>query len=401
MPIYTFRAKSLSGEELSGTQEFVSIEVLKAKLTDQGFFLIDAQIKAKEYSFGEILKRVDMKDISLFCRQFSVILNAGIPIVEATALLRDQVEKKKFRDTLEDVHDQLQRGNLFSSTLQAHPKVFPEFMINMVEVGEASGTLDTIMISLAEYYEKENKLRRKIKSAMTYPMILLVLMVGVVTLLMVKVLPTFANILQSMGGELPALTKVLMGMSDFMVKNMGLIFGIVVLASLGIRILSKNNEFRFWLDALKLRIPVVKVTITKVITARFARSMGILLKSGIPIIRSFEIMSDLLGNRVVAEKFEECRDEVMEGKGISSSIKKMGVFPPMLIHMIEVGEATGQLDEMLTRTAVFFDEEVEEAIEKLTAMIEPLMIVIMAVVVGTVVMAMMLPMVSIMQSVQH
>ncbi|AFQ42999.1 type II secretion system F family protein [Desulfosporosinus meridiei] len=401
MPIYTFRAKKLNGEELTGTQEFASIEVLKAMLSDQGFFLIDAQIKGKEYSFGELLKRVDMKDISLFCRQFSVILNAGIPIVEAIAILRDQVEKKKFRDTLEDVHDQLQRGNLFSSTLQAHPKVFPDFMINMVEVGEASGTLDSIMISLAEYYEKENKLRRKIKSAMTYPMILLILMIGVVTLLMVKVLPTFSNILQSMGGELPALTKILMGMSDFMVQNVALIFAIVALGGIGLRVLSKNDEFRFWLDSLKLRAPVIKATVVKVITARFARSMGILLKSGIPIIRSFEIMNDLLGNRVVAHKFTECRDEVMEGKGISGSIKKMGVFPPMLIHMIEVGEATGQLDEMLTRTAGFFDEEVEEAIEKLTAMIEPAMIVIMAVVVGTVVMAMMLPMVSIMQSVQQ
>ncbi|MBC2721801.1 type II secretion system F family protein [Desulfosporosinus sp.] len=401
MPIYTFRAKKLNGEELTGTQDFSSLEVLKAMLSDQGYFLIDAQIKGKEYSFGELLKRVDMKDISLFCRQFSVILNAGIPIVEALGILRDQVEKKKFRDTLEDVHEQLQRGNLFSSTLQAHPNIFPEFMRNMVEVGEASGTLDTIMISLAEYYEKENKLRRKIKSAMTYPIILLILMVGVVTLLMVKVLPTFANILQSMGGELPALTKTLMGMSGFMVKNGGLIFGITVLGGLAIRILSKNNEFRFWLDSLKLKAPVLKVTIVKIITARFARSMGILLKSGIPIIRSFEIMGGLLGNRVVAHRFVECRDEVMEGKGISGSIKKMGVFPPMLIHMIEVGEATGQLDDLLTRTAVFFDEEVDEAIEKLTAMIEPAMIVIMAVVVGTVVMAMMLPMVSIMQSVQQ
>ena len=401
MPIYTYRAKNLSGEQLSGTQDFKSLEFLKAMLSDQGYFLIDAQIKGKEYSFGELFNRVDIKDISLFCRQFSVILNAGIPIVEALAILRDQVEKKKFREALEDVHDQLQRGNLFSSTLQAHPKVFPDFMINMVLVGEASGTLDTIMISLAEYYEKENKLRRKIKGAMTYPTILLILMVGVVTLLLVKVLPTFATILQSMGGELPELTKVLMGMSGFMVKNIGLIFGIVILGGIGVNILSKNDEFRFWLDSLKLKIPIVKVTVVKVITARFARSMGILLKSGIPVIRSFEIMSDILGNRVVAHRFLDCKDEVMEGKGISGSIKKMGIFPPMLIHMIEVGEATGQLDEMLTRTAGFFDEEVEEAISKLTAMLEPAMIVIMAVVVGTVVMGMMLPMVSIMQSVQQ
>lgn len=401
MPVYTFRAKKLNGEELTGTQEFASLEVLKAMLSDQGFFLVDAQVKGKEYSFGELLKRVDMKDISLFCRQFSVILNAGIPIVEAIGILRDQVEKKKLRDTLEDVHDQLQRGNLFSSTLQAHPKVFPDFMRNMVEVGEASGTLDTIMISLAEYYEKENKLRRKIRGAMTYPAILLLLMVGVVTLLMVKVLPTFAGILQSMGGELPALTKLLMGMSDFMVRNIGLLLGLAALGIVGVRILAKSNEFRYRLDSLKLRVPVVKGTVVKVITARFARSMGILLRSGMPIIRAFEILNDLLGNRMVAQKFSECRDEVMEGKGISGSIRKMGVFPPMLIHMIEVGEATGQLDEMLTRTAGFFDEEVEEAIEKLTAMIEPAMIVIMAVVVGTVVMAMMLPMVSIMQSVRQ
>jgi Type II secretory pathway, component PulF len=401
MPIYTFRAKNLNGEELSGTQDFKSLEVLKAMLTDQGYFLIDAQLKAKEYSFSDLLNRVDMKDISLFCRQFSVILNAGIPIVEAMGILRDQVEKKKFRETLEDVHEQLQRGNLFSSTLLAHPNVFPGFMINMVQVGEASGTLDSIMISLAEYYEKENKLRRKVKSAMTYPIILLVLMVSVVTLLMVKVLPTFITILQSMGGELPALTKALMGISGFMIKNMVFIVGIIIVGGVIGNILFKNDEFRYWLDNLKLRIPVVKVTIVKIITARFARSMGILLKSGIPIIRSFEIMNDLLGNRVVAHKFAECRDEVMEGKGISGSIKKMGVFPPMLIHMIEVGEATGQLDEMLTRTAGFFDEEVEEAIAKLTAMLEPAMIVIMAVVVGTVVMAMMLPMVNIMQSVQQ
>jgi len=399
MPIYTFRAKNLAGEEFSGTQDFKSVDVLKGMLADQGFFLVEAQVKAKEYNFSDLLTRVDMKDISLFCRQFSVILNAGIPIVEALAILRDQVEKKKFQDALEDVHEQLQRGNLFSSTLQAHPKVFPEFMINMVQIGEASGTLDTIMVSLADYYEKENKLRRKIKNAMTYPIILLVLMVGVVTLLMVKVLPTFAKILESIGGNLPTLTIVLMGMSGFMVKNMGVITGFVILAVIAARMLAKNNEFRFWLDGLKLRIPVLKVTIIKIITARFARSMGILLKSGIPIIRSFEIMSDLLGNRVVAHKFQECRDDVIEGKGIASPIKKMGVFPPMLVHMVEVGEATGQLDDMLTRTAGFFDEEVEDAVEKLTAMIEPAMIVLMAVVVGTVVLAIMLPMVNIMNAV--
>lgn len=186
-----------------------------------------------------------------------------------------------------------------------------------------------------------------------------------------------------------------------MVKNIVLITGILIVGSIALKFISKNETFRFWWDGLILKVPMVKGTIVKVITARFARSMGILLKSGIPIIRAFEIMSDLLGNRVVAHRFVECRDEVMEGKGIAGPIKKMGVFPPMLIHMIQVGEATGQLDEMLTRTAGFFDEEVDEAINKLTTMLEPAMIVLMAILVGTVVLAIMLPMVNIMQSVQQ
>lgn len=400
MPVYAYKAKNLKGEALSGTHESSSLETLKAMLHEQGYFLTDTQVQGKEYSFGELFKRVDVKDISLFCRQFSIILTAGIPIVDAVAILRDQVEKKKFKEALADVHDELQRGNLFSATLLAHKDIFPDFLVNMVQVGEVSGTLDTIMIRLAEYYEKENKMRRKIKNAMTYPVILLVLTLGVVVLLMVKVLPTFATILQSMGGDLPTLTRIMMGISGFMVKNIMIIFLLVCCVIAGLYYLSKKSGFRYWLDSIKLKLPILQKATTKVITARFARSMGILLKSGIPIMNSFEIMSTLMGNRVVEHKFINCRDEVMEGKGISGPIQRMGFFPPLLIHMIAVGEATGQLDEMLTRTASFFDEEVEEAIDKLTAMIEPAMIIIMAVLVGTVVLAMMLPMVNIMNTVQ-
>ncbi|MDR3543328.1 MAG: type II secretion system F family protein [Desulfosporosinus sp.] len=399
MPLYIYKAKNLKGEELAGDYETSSLEMLKTMLHEQGYFLIDAQVKGKAYNFGDMFKKVDIKDVSLFCRQFSVILSAGIPIVEAVAILRDQMEKKKFRETLEDVHDELQRGKQFSTTLSAHKNVFPDFLISMVQVGEVSGTLDTIMIRLAEYYERENKIRRKIKNAMTYPIILLVLTIGVVILLMVKVLPTFATILSSMGGDLPPITKIIMGLSGFFVKYLMLIGVTFILGLVGLFYLYKQSAFRYWLDSLKLKVPILKNTIVKVVTARFARSMGILLKSGIPIIHSFEIMSDLLGNRVLEHKFINCREEVMQGKGISGPIKKIDFFPPMLIHMIEVGEATGQLDDMLTRTAGFFDEEVEDAIEKLTAMIEPAMIIIMAVVVGTVVLAIMLPMVNIMNAV--
>ncbi|WP_425805721.1 type II secretion system F family protein [Desulfitobacterium sp. Sab5] len=399
MPTFTYRAKNLIGEQMSGTHEAADVEALTAMLREQGYFLIDVQAEGRVLSLDDLFQRITMKDIALFCRQFSVIISAGITIVDGIGILRDQMEKRKLKTALEEVHEELQRGRVLSAALSDHTTIFPEFMINMIRVGEASGTLDVIMNQLADFYEKENKIRRKIRTAMTYPLILFFLTVGVVTMLLIKVLPTFAGILQSIGGDLPLLTKILLGVSEFFVKHLIMLTlsGIVLMGVLSY--LAQKSEVKYWLDSMKLKLPLLRKTTVKVITSRFARSMGILLKSGIPVISAIEIMSNLLGNRVAEHKFIDCCVAVREGKGIAGPIKKVGLFPPLLIHMITVGETTGELDEMLTRTAGFFDEEVEEAIEKLTAAIEPAMIIVMAVVIGSIVLAIMLPMVNIMKSV--
>lgn len=399
MPTYAYKAKNLNGEELSGTYEVTDVDMLTAMLQEQGYFLVDVQQEGKALAVEDIFQRVTIKDIALFCRQYAVILSAGITIVDGIAILRDQIEKKKFKEVLEDVHEELQRGRVLSAALSDHPNIFPEFMLNMIQVGEASGTLDVIMNQLADFYEKENKIRRKIRTALTYPLILLFLIVGVVILLLVKVLPTFSGILQSMGGELPLLTKVLLGISNFVSRHLLMLTTITVFLIAVLSYLAQKSEVKYWLDSLKLKLPLLRKPTVKVITSRFARSMGILLKSGIPVITAIEIMSNLLGNRVAEHKFRACCEEVREGKGIAGPVKRVGLFPPLLIHMIAVGETTGELDEMLTRTAGFFDEEVEEAIDKLTAAIEPIMIIVMAVVVGSIVAAIMLPMVSIMNTV--
>lgn len=400
MPVYRYVAKNLKGETMDGEYEAVSLDALEQMLRTKGYFLVESRIKGSEFTLSGMYSKINAKDIAVFCRQFAVILNSGITILEAVGILRDQASKKRMREILDDVYNELQKGRVLSEAIMPYDDLFPEFMKNMIRVGEASGSLDTILNQLADYYENDYKIRRKIKSAMTYPAILGVLTVAVVILLMVAVLPMFSDMLTGMGGNLPGITVFLMSVSRFMVDNLLLILAIAIVLIILFSYYVRTEGGRLWFDGLKLRLPVVKNTVLKTVTARFARSMSILLKSGIPIVNAMEIMQDLIGNRAVEEKFRGATDEIQEGKGIAGPMRRLEIFPPLLIHMIVVGESTGELDEMLGRTAGFFDEEVEEAIEKAVSMIEPAMIVIMAAVVGVIILSVMLPMVSIMETVQ-
>ena len=400
MPIYAYKAKNLKGEAIEGDYETIAVDSLEYMLQEKGFFLVEAKRKGKEFSLSGMFGKINSKDIAVFCRQFAVIINSGITIVEAIGILKEQASKKRARDILEEVHGELQKGRVLSEAMLRYPEMFPEFMQNMVKVGEASGSLDTVLNRLADYYENDHKIRRKVKGAMTYPMILGILTVAVVVLLMVLVLPMFAGVLSSMGGEMPLITRVLMAISNFMIENLLAILAVTILVIVGISYWIRTESGRYRFDSLKMKLPVVKPTTIKVITARFARSMSILLKSGIPIINAMEIMGDLIGNKAVERKFIEAQEDIKEGKGIAGPMRRLGIFPPLLIHMIAVGESTGELDEMLGRTAGFFDEEVEESIEKMTALIEPAMIIIMAAIIGLIILSVMLPMISIMSTVQ-
>ncbi len=400
MPTYIYQAKNLKGEALDGEYEAISTDALEQMLRSKGYFLVESRIKGKEFEVSGLGGKINAKDIAVFCRQFAVIIGSGITLLEAIAILRDQASKKRMKSVLDDVHSELQKGRVLSEAIMPYDDVFPEFMKNMIRVGEASGALDTILLQMADYYEHDYKIRRKVKGAMTYPAILGVLTVGVVVLLMVAVLPMFSDMLNSMGGDMPGITRVLMAVSNFMVSNLVAIIVVSLLAVMFFIYWIRTEKGRLWFDGLKLKLPVIKTTVLKTVTARFARSMSILLKSGIPIVNAMEILEDLIGNKAIQQKFEDVTEDIQEGRGIAAPMKSLNIFPPLLIHMIVVGESTGELDEMLGRTAGFFDEEVEEAIDKAVSMIEPAMIIIMAGIIGVIIVSVMLPMVSIMNTIQ-
>ena len=399
MAVYTFKARSLEGRLWKDTIEADSLEALEYTLNEKGYFVLSAREKKAPLSFLKPSDRVTKRDLAVFCRQLAVIINAGVSIVEAVDIVGRQMSKKSLSQALSAVWEDVQKGKLLSQAMAAFPSIFPEFLRNMIRVGEASGTLDTIMNRMADYYENEDKINRKVKTAMTYPMILAVMTVAVVVLLMVLVLPTFSGILTEMGGEMPGITMVLMAISDFMTRNIVVILLLAALVVLLLTAYGKTDSGRYRYDTLRLKLPMVSDLTVKVITSRFARSMAILLRSGLNIINALTIMSTLIGNRNVEEKFQQCLDEVRAGRGIAYSLERVGIFPPLLIHMVSVGEKTGELDEMLLRTSGFFDDEVEAAITKMTTMIEPLMIIILAAVIAVILLSIFLPMLEIMNAV--
>ena len=400
MPLYEYSAKNMDGDVIKGDYSAPEYEALEEMLRERGYFVTGFRVnKAREkLNFG-LFDKVSSKDIAVFCRQFSVLLNAGVTIVESMSILKGQTESKKLDAVIENMNGQLRSGVVLSGAMESHPGVFGELFINMVKVGEASGTLDSIMTRLADYFERDYKIRQKIKSAMTYPAILAILTVAVIVLLIVKILPMFTEILGQMGESLPFITEALINVSDFLIRNFVFLLLLAVAVIALFRRFSKTEIGRRWIDGLKISLPGIRIVNTKIITARFARSMSILLKSGIPVVNAVDIMKNMIGNRAVEKKFEECGQAIREGKGIAGPVGELGLFPNLLIHMIAIGENSGELDEMLGRTAGFFDTEVEEAIDRMTVMIEPLMIIFLGAVVGVIIISVMLPMISVMTSI--
>ncbi len=399
MPQYQYVAKNLQGQVLKNSMEASSPKQLEQLLLEKGYFLTkyaaEAESQGTRIEFGNKIK---LKEFVVFSRQFAVMLNSGMTIVECVSVLKEQTNNKNMKKALSAVQESILKGEMLSTSM-IQTQMFPEFFVNMLQVGEASGTLESILNRMAEFYEKDMKLRKKVKGAMTYPIMVLVVTLGVVTFLMVAVLPNFVDMLSQMGGELPLITKLVMSVSRFLTSYL-----VYVLAGLGLAgvvwtIFLKSAVGRYHWDKLKTKVPIIKSMTNKVITARFSRSLGLLLGSGIPIIKAVEILEKLIGNKFVEEQFALCANDIREGKPISTSLKKMMIFPPLLIQMVNVGENTGELDAMLDKSAAFFDEDVENAIGTMTSMIEPLLIVTLAVLVGTIVAAVMMPMMSIMKSV--
>lgn len=394
MPVYKYKAVTYDGKKVQGQYSASSkIEVINMLKSDNIYPIeINEVIGSKDIKDLKIFNRVKIKDIAVFCRQFYTMLNSGVTIVNCLEVLRCQTENKKLKKTLGQVYESVQKGMTLSEALKRHKDVFPELLINMVEAGEVSGNLDTILNRMAIHYEKENKISNKIKSAMMYPLVLSIVAMVVVVFLLTVVMPTFVSMFQQSGATLPTPTLVLLGISDI-IKNYWYI--IIVLITTLIYLVKKyyaTERGRAYIDKLKFRIPILNGVITKIITSRFTRTLSTLLASGVSLIKALDIVSKIVGNKVIEEGINKVKDEVRRGMDLASPIDKLGVFPPMVVSMIKIGEESGSLDEILDKTANFYDDEVEASLQKMTSLIEPIMIIIMALIVGFIVISMVLPM---------
>ncbi len=394
MATYKYKAITNEGKSLEGTYSAKNREEVVLMLRENKYYPIDIKESDEEKDIRNIrvLGKVKAKDIAVFCRQFYTMLNAGITLINCLDILRQQTENKRLKDVTEKVYEDVQKGLTFSEALKNYKNVFPELLINMVEAGEVSGNLDTIMDRMADHYEKEFKINNKIKGAMVYPIILSIVAIGVVIFLLTFVMPTFMQMFEGGDTPLPAPTRLLLAISDALKQYWYLFIGGLALIVIGTGRLLKIEKIRLWVDSIKLKLPVIKGITEKIVTSRFTRTFSTLSSSGIPLLESLEIVANVVGNKIVGNKLNIAKEEVRKGVTLSKTIKDTDVFPVMVTSMIEVGEESGSLDEILEKTAAFYDEELEAAMQKLTTMIEPLMIVVMAVAIGFIVIAMILPM---------
>ncbi len=390
---FVWKGRSPQGEELSGEYQADSKQDVMGYLRKRRIQIKTVRPKAKEINLSLGMKQnVKVRDMSVFTRQFSTMVNAGLPMVQCLDILSKQTENQRLRKVIQEVMHDVESGGTLSEGMGRHPDVFSDLFTNMVDAGETGGILDVILARLAVYLEKADALQRKVKSAMTYPVIVAVVAGGSTIFMLMFVIPVFAKMFSDFGGTLPAPTRFVMGISDFLRDYWWVLIGSAAAFTFGFRAYGKTKKGRLNIDKLALRIPVLGNVIRISSVARFTRTLGTLVGSGVPILQGLDITARTAGNMVLTNAIMETRDSITQGATISEPLKKCGVFPPMVVQMISVGEQTGAIDEMLAKIADFYDEEVDTAVEQLTSVIEPIMIVVMGVVVGGMLIAMYLPM---------
>lgn len=401
MPVYEYKAVNGKGEKLEGSYTAATREeVIKLIRQNNNYPLsISEAVRYSSKKF-EIQSSIKLKDIAILCRQFYAMLNAGVTIVNCLEILRTQTENRKLGKVLDQVYEEVQKGKALSETMKLHDRVFPELLVSMVEAGELSGSLDTVMERMALHYEKEAKLANKVKSAMVYPMVLMTLCIVVVIFMLTFVMPTFLGMFEGSGVPLPLPTRILIGISDALLAYWYLFLLVIALIVLGLRRYYVTESGRLFFDELKLQMPLFGKLNRKVATARFTRTLSSMMTSGIPLIQALESISAVVGNRYIGKGILRIKDDVRKGMELSTPIRRSKLFPPMVDSMVKIGEESGTLDEIMAKTADFFEEEVDVTVTKLIALMEPLMIVFMAIIIGGIVIAMVLPMFDMINTVQ-
>ncbi len=391
MPIFEYTGRTPTGQIVSGTLEAANKEELIKALRKQRVVVTKVKKKPKQLNIviGSGVKAVE---ISRFTRQFAVMIEAGLPLVQCLDILASQTPNKIFAKIIADVRDSVSSGSTLANAMAKHKKVFDELYVNMVEAGELGGALETILKRLADYREKADAIKRKVKGALTYPAIVSTMMLIIAWVMLTFIVPIFAGMFESLGAELPKPTQIVINISNWLKSNVPLIIGSIIGVIVLYKLLMKYPKTRYIIDYIKLRLPVFGPLIRKSSIARFARTLATLQQSGVNIIDALNITSKTAGNAVLEKAIKDAIIAISQGETITKPLEESKVFPPMVIQMINVGEKTGNIDEMLSRVADFYDEEVDAAVEALTALIEPLMTVVMGVVVGGLLVAMYLPM---------
>ncbi|MFB3817302.1 MAG: type II secretion system F family protein [Candidatus Methylomirabilales bacterium] len=391
MPVFTYAGRTRGGQTISGEMEAASREAVVARLRSQQIIATSVRAKARDIVIPGFGGGVGEKEIVIFTRQFATMIDAGLPLVQCLEILGSQQENKVFKKVITEIRQSVEGGSTFAAALKQHPKIFTSLYANMVEAGEAGGILDTILNRLAQYMEKAMALKKKVKSAMIYPSTIVTVALAVVIFLLIFVIPTFKSMFEGFGATLPLPTVIILEASRIVRTYALLGVAAIVAGILGLKWWYATASGRLTIDALLLKAPVFGMLIRKVAVAKFTRTLGTLISSGVAILDGLDITARTAGNKVVEHAVMRTRASISEGKTIAEPLKESGVFPPMVVQMIAVGEQTGALDAMLGKIADFYDEEVDTAVANLTALLEPMLMVFLGVVIGGVVIAMYLP----------
>jgi type IV pilus assembly protein PilC len=390
---YLWKGKTAKGEVLSGEYEALDKDQVGEYLRKRRIVITSIKKKPKEIEISFLKKKgVGVKDLSVFTRQFATMVNAGLPLVQCLDVLGKQLDKPHFKKVVSTVTSDVEGGSTLAEALEKHPKVFSDLYVNMIAAGEAGGILDVILSRLAVFLEKADALQRKVKGAMTYPAIVLTVAGGACIFMLMFVIPVFAKMFSDFGGELPAPTRIVMNLSDFIRNYWWAMAAGATALTIAFKRYRATISGRRVTDKLFMRVPIIGTVVLKSSVARFTRTLGTLIGSGVPILQGLEITARTAGNRVIQEAIEATAKSISQGDTIAQPLRESGVFPPMVVQMIGIGEQTGALDEMLAKIADFYDDEVDAAVEALTAAIEPIMIVLMGGMVGSMLIAMYLPM---------
>jgi type IV pilus assembly protein PilC len=404
MPEYVYEALDKGGKQVRGVIEAANEEVIVEKLRGMGYYPLKVLQNKKSAANADlfalpglriIFHRITSKHLMTFTRQLATLIDAGLPIIRSLNILHDQVESAIFKEKIEDIIKTIEGGGSLSEAFGRHPKVFDNLYVNMVRAGEIGGVLESVLNKIAEFLEKAQALKGKVKSAMMYPLVVSLLAVGIVSFILITIIPKFEDIFKQLGAELPWLTQQLINMSNILLYKSYYVIIALVLVYFVFSKINKTREGKHTFDKIKLKIPVFGPLLKKIAIVRFAGTLATLIHSGVPILQALDIVRDTSGNEVISRAMEKVYNSVKDGDTIHEPLARCPVFPPLVIHMVAVGEETGAIDQMLIKVAEAYEREVDDTVNALTSILEPILIVFLGAIVGVIVVALYLPLFSI------